>query len=106
MKTKKQKAFRHGEILLLSIDKLPKGLKLSSSKTLMKGSHGHDHTFNTGKFYPKQDGTTFGYLVAEGTSLLHEEHSPKVGQAKIPDGVYQLVKQQEYTPDGLIPVID
>lgn len=72
----------------------------------MVGSHGNNHSIDNGVFYKKQEGITFGYLEAKNTSLLHPEHSPKVGDAKIQDGYYQLIKQVEYTPDGLIPVVD
>lgn len=100
----KKQAYRHGEICLLKIDKLPKGLKESKTNVLMTGSHSNSHTFDKGKIYLKSDGKTFGYLVAKDTKLFHPEHSPK--GAKIKDGIYQLIKQQEYTPDGFKPVID
>lgn len=102
----KKKIWRHGELGFLKISKLPKGLKETKTNLLQKGSHGHDHTFINGKFYQYQDGFTFGYLVAKDTSLLHPEHSPNVGEALLPNGYYQLIKQTEYTPSGLIPVID
>lgn len=103
---KKLQCYRHGEIALLKISKLPKGLKETKTNVLMTGYHSNSHTFDKGKLYLKQDGQTFGYLVAKDTSLLHPEHSPKTGDAKLPDGVYQLIKQNEFTPDGLVPVID
>jgi len=104
--TKKQ-AYRHGEIVLLKVDKLPKGLELSKSKIIMKGSHGNNHEIDNGKLYfKKENDYVFGYLVAKNTNLLHPEHKDKSGKAKIKDGIYQLIKQQEYTPNGLIPVID
>lgn len=102
----KQQAYRHGEVLLLKIDKLPENLTPSKEKVFMVGSHGNNHSIDNGVFYKKQEGITFGYLEAKNTSLLHPEHSPKVGDAKIQDGYYQLIKQVEYTPDGLIPVVD
>lgn len=101
-----KKAYRHGEVLLLKIDKLPEDLKPSKEKVFMIGSHGNNHSIDKGILYFKTDGTTFGYLEAKDTSLVHPEHSPKSGKAKIEDGFYQLIKQQEYTPEGLIPVID
>lgn len=101
------KAYRHGEILLQKIDKLPKDLKASTSKVFMTGSHGHDHGIDNGVFYPKkEDDFTFGYLKAKDTSLFHPEHGDKNGKAKIKDGYYKLIKQNEYTPEGLVPVID
>jgi len=99
-----KQAYRHGEIALLKIDTLPKCLKQTKTNILMTGSHANSHTFNKGKIYLKEDGQTFGYLVAENTKLFHPEHSPK--GCKIKDGVYQLIKQQEFTPDGFKPVID
>lgn len=106
MQDKKQ-AYRHGEIMLLKVEKLPDGLTKSKEKTFMVGSHGHNHSIDKGELYlVKENEYVFGYLVAKGTSLLHPEHSPKVGDAKIKDGVYQLRKQQEYTPDGLVPIAD
>lgn len=102
----KQKAYRHGEIMLLKVSKLPAGLKISDQKTFMVGSHGNSHSVNQGKIYFKEDGISFGYLVAKDTILLHPEHKDETGGAKIPNGVYKLIKQQEYTPDGLIPIID
>lgn len=101
------KAFRHGEIAFVKISKLPKGLKETKTNLLMAGSHGNAHTFNTGKLYLKKENDfVFGYFIAKDTNLLHPEHSPKIGDAKLPDGIYQLIKQQEFTPAGLVPVID
>lgn len=101
-----KQAYRHGEVLLLKIDKLPDGLTKSNTNVFMVGSHGHNHSIDNGELYLQQDGTTHGYLIANNTSLIHPEHSPNVGDAKIEDGIYQIIKQQEYTPDGLKPVID
>ena len=106
----KIKAFRHGEIALLPIKKLPKGLKESKYKTLILGSHGNSHSIDNGKIYfVKENEFVFGYLVAKNTNLLHEEHGEGNGaikKAKLPDGIYQLIKQQEFTPSGLIPIVD
>ena len=96
--------YRHGEIGLFQIDKLPKGLKKTKTNVLMKGSHANSHTFDNGEIYLTNDGQLFGYLVAKDTKLFHPEHSPK--GCKIKDGIYKLIKQQEYTPDGFVPVLD
>jgi len=102
-----QKVYRHGEILLRKISKLPTGLKESKTNVIMSGSHANSHTFNNGKLYLKKENDfVFGYFRAKDTSLLHPEHSPKIGDAKIPDGNYELRKQQEHTPSGLVPIID
>jgi len=97
------KLFRHGDICGVKIDKLPEGLTETKTTILETGSHGHNHYIDKGKVYFKKDGEhIFGYLVAKDTTLNHEEHK----DIKLDDGIYQLRKQTEYTPVGLIPVID
>lgn len=103
IQTDKNIAYRHGECCILKIDKLPKEAKATKEKVFARGSRGHDHSISSGILY-KKDGKQ--YLKAENTNLLHPEHSPKVGDAKIEDGFYQIIGQVEYTPDGLVPVID
>lgn len=102
-----KQAYRHGEILFVKIKSLPKGLEEVKTKEIVKGQTGNSHTFDKGKIYFKNvDDNVFGYFVAKGTSLLHPEHSPNVGDAQIPNGIYELRKQVEFTPSGLQPVID
>ncbi len=106
----KQKVYRHGEIALIKIAKLPKGLISVDTKVLMQGSHGNNHCFDNGVFYPSKNGNyVFGYLAANNTTLQHPEHgkgASKIKLASIPNGIYELRKQQEHTPEGLKPIID
>ena len=109
MKTLKN--YRHGDMCLIGIEKLPEGLKASKSKVLMVGSGNNNHSISQGKFYPKDRGITIGYLKAEDTELLHKDHGEKVEgrkllAAKIDDGIYRVVKQQEDTHEGMVPVED
>lgn len=104
---KKKQMWRHGEIGLLKIDSLPTGLELSNTKIIMTGSHGNNHSIDNGELYfTTENNFAFGYLVAKDTSLYHPEHKDETGKVKIEDGIYQLIKQNEYTPDGLVPIID
>ena len=94
---------RQGDLVLKKVKKLPAGLKETKTKVLVTGSHGHDHTISQGKVYlQKVDTHVFGYLVAKNTVIDHPEH----GGMKLENGVYELRKQHEYTPAGLVPVID
>lgn len=94
---------RQGDLVLKKISKLPRGLELSKSLVMMRGSHGHDHYVDKGKIYFKQvDTYVMGYLVAKDSTLDHPEH----GGMKLTNGVYEIRKQQEFTPAGLVPVID
>ena len=104
---------RHGDLAFIGIDKLPEGLKLlSDSKVLMQGSGGHDHKYDNGEFYPKKENDfIIGYFVAKETTLYHPDHGEKVDgselrTAKIPDGFYELRRQNEETNDGMKPVLD
>jgi hypothetical protein len=97
-------AYRHGDVCLLRISSIPKEAKLSRSKVLMVGSHQNNHSFTGGKFYELSKDNVVGYLKAKDTKLFHPEHSPK--GVCLPNGVYEIRKQQEYTPTGLVPVID
>jgi hypothetical protein len=100
------KCWRHGEVAFCEIKKLPAKLKQADTKTIVRGSHGNSHSFDNGKLYFKKDGEhIIGYFVAKNTTLFHAEHG-KNGEAKLPDGVYEMRKQTEHTPAGLIPVVD
>ena len=99
------KVFRHGDLLLVKIAKLPTKLKQTTTKVILSGSHGHEHTFDNGKLYlSKVNEYTFGYFVAKDTKLFHSEHS-KNGIA-IPNGFYELRKPLEFINENLRPVID
>mgnify|MGYP007100098470 CR=1 FL=1 len=97
------KAYRHGEQLLKVIDSIPESVEKLKTKLFATGSHGNHHEIDNGTLYKDENGF---YLKAKNTSLLHPEHSPKVGDAKILDGNYQIIVQTEYTPEGLVPVVD
>ena len=103
------KMYRHGDMALEMIDKFPDGLKRQNTKVLMKGSHGHDHSFVNGNFYPKEEGTfVIGYFKAfDGCVLTHSEHGEgKNKTAKIPNGFYRVRKQNEIVADELRRVVD
>jgi len=106
----KKQLFRHGEIAFMKINELPEGLQKSDSKIIMKGSHGNDHSFDNGVLYPKPDSTyIFGFFEAKNTTLYHSEHGigdGKLKTAKLPDGFYELRKQNEFINNELKQIID
>lgn len=101
----KTKIYRHGEMGFVEVTKIPK-LTESKTNTFATGSHGNNHTFKGGKIYllEKPEQFIVGYFVAKDTKLFHPEHSPE--GCVLPNGKYEIRKQSEYTPSGLIPVID
>lgn len=104
------KTYRHGEILFVETKEIPKEAKLKNTTILMKGSGNNAHSFKGGKFFELTKGIVFGYFEAKNTTLLHKDHGNKKSdnllEAKLPDGIYELRKGQEFTPDGLKPIID
>ena len=100
------KNYRHGDIALIGVKTMPKGLKASDTNILMaKGSGGNDHTFSGGRFYPCIKGDNIiGYLKVKDTELFHVEHSPN--GVSIANGIYEVRKQNEFTIDGLSEVVD
>lgn len=105
------KLYRHGDLALVEIKKLPKGLVKSKTNILLAGNSGHNHSFDNGTFYEKVEGDYIkGYFVAKNTTLRHEDHGDtkngSVLEAKIEDGIYEVRGQVEKSHDGLKPVID
>ncbi len=102
--------YRHGDLALLQVNKMPKLKESKTNVLLQEGSGGHPHTFKGGKFYPDLKDLSLGFLVAEKTKLYHPEHGDKkVGslmEASIKDGIYQVIRQVEDTHEGLKPVVD
>jgi hypothetical protein len=112
MKTDSKKAFRHGEILFVETDNIPTNLTEHKTNTLLTGSGNNPHTFIGGTYYQVDapDDYIFGYFKANNTKLYHKEHGDKsvrgLLEAELPNGIYELRRQVEFTPAGLRPVID
>mgnify|MGYP007100110735 CR=1 FL=1 len=107
------KNFRHGDMILCQIEKLPEGLKgTAKKKVLHTGSSENNHSFDNGMFYPKKDGEfILGYFVAKKTTLFHPEHGKKIKgkrlrESQIEDGIYEVRRQNEITHVGMRPVED
>lgn len=105
--------YRHGDLGLIGIDKLPDDLIETKTNIIMKGSHGNNHIFQNGILYLKNvDQFVFGYFKAnDGCKLFHVEHGEIVEGnnlriANIEPGFYELRKQNEFTHDGMKQVID
>lgn len=106
------KNYRHGDLALCGIDKLPENLEVTKTNILMEGKTA-SHRFKNGDVYLKEvNEHVFGYFVAtKDTVLLHTDHGEavkgrKIKEAKVQKGVYELRRQTEDTNEGLKPVID
>lgn len=110
---KKQEFFRHGDVLLLKIEKLPEGGKPLPKPVLALGEvtgHSHHMEGGTAVLYevPSFDLEAFDLevtkvlRVAEESYLRHEEHKALA----IPAGDYAVIIQREYSPSGWTYVAD
>ena len=113
------KHYRHGDILLIKIDELPKNIKFKTKKdkVILKGEvTGHAHTLRgNAKILEKAEriinpsptgslpvrnlpmrSQVIGYaVVKEPTELIHEEHNT----ITLPVGTYEIKRQREYDSD-------
>ena len=102
--------YRHGDIALIGISKIPSNMKKTTTKVLHNGKS-NTHSFDNGAFYPKTEGIVIGFFQAKKTTLFHPEHGNEIKgknlkEAKIKDGAYEVRVQQEITHEGMKPVED
>jgi len=92
------KLYRHGDVLVGSVDKLPQGAKPRDGVTLAYGEvTGHSHRIadpNTAETFV-HDGTIYLRVKTATADLIHEEHNT----ITLPKGVYRVWIQREYEPD-------
>lgn len=113
------KQYRHGDILLIRIEELPKSKKFKTKKgkVILEGEvTGHAHRLKgNAKILEKAEriinpsptgslpvrnipmrSQIIGYaVVKEPTELIHEEHNT----ITIPAGIYEIRRQREYDAD-------
>jgi hypothetical protein len=97
--------FRHGDVLIQKVTKLPKGLKRLRHRTLAHGElTGHSHQIRENKQVTLWQSTAELFLQIEGphATVVHQEHAP----IEIPKGVYRVWRQREYTPQRIVVVRD
>jgi hypothetical protein len=101
------KQYRHGDLLITPATKKPKGkmkkTKQSKERVLAYGEvTGHAHRLDKGaKVEIAETGDAY-FSVEKSARLTHEEHGPIVFKA----GLYRVVRQREYTPEGSRTVAD
>ncbi len=102
-------AYRHGDVLLFKIDKLPKKAKQKKKDNLVLAEGevtGHAHRILSGAvLYSLLNEDTeerFLEVTAKTAPLTHEEHA----KIEVPEGCYKVLIQREYEPDGWREVYD
>lgn len=111
MTTTNNPPLRQGDVMLLPVSSMPKGLRRiepgpRGTVLALGESSGHAHRFAPGAavalFRPDDAGSGGWLVVDEPAALLHEEHTP----IDVPPGIYRLPVQVERTPEAVRRVED
>jgi len=108
--------FRQGDILIVKVDEIPKGLDLvpkdKGRDILAYGEvTGHAHAVKDSaksKLYVDTDSNDVDEMrlrflnITEETEIVHEEHD----SIPLGPGVYKVIRQVEYEPEGYKYVAD
>jgi hypothetical protein len=94
--------FRQGDVLIIRVASLPVGLTARQSKVIVAGEvTGHVHALEEGRLLENRWGEIF-LEVSQRTRVVHEEHRAIV----LEPGVYRVIRQREYAPEGIMDVED
>lgn len=94
--------FRQGDVMIESINKIPKAVKPKGNNILVHSdSTMHDHTLKTGKVYVDKIGDLFLDAPTD-TQIVHtEDHKP----INLPKGKYKIIRQKEYVMENMVKVV-
>jgi len=91
--------YRHGDILVERVDKLPKGAKIKKGNVIVSSSN--DHILEgKGKIY-ESDGNLYLKITGKA-NLNHSEHK----KIDLPVGVYKVIRQIEFNGYDSVVVED
>ena len=97
------KMYRHGDIFLREVNKLPVGAKKKQGRVIAEGeATGHKHKVKGDATLYEKDGVLYLAVEGETAPLTHQEHKT----IEIPKGNYEIIQQQEYTPEVWRMVVD
>jgi hypothetical protein len=88
---------RQGDLLIVKVSAIPGGAAKRDSRVLAEGeATGHMHELTGGEVYEKNGTLYFTVNEEKAISLTHPEH----GALTFEPGVYKVVRQREYEPNG------
>lgn len=102
--------YRHGDLLIQSIEEIPSGLQEKKDLVLLEGeTTGHMHTLNKGIVYLPVEAPSLnndflaGFIeLKEDATLTHQEHEAIV----LAPGKYKFYQQREYDEQEDRAVVD
>ena len=97
--------FRHGDVLIQKVSKLPADVRRLRHRTLAHGElTGHSHQIQESHGVALWESLSDLFLEIESphATVVHQEHAP----IEIPAGIYRVWRQREYTPERIVVVRD
>jgi hypothetical protein len=99
------KQFRHGDVIIQQVEHLPANPQPLPHVILAHGElTGHSHAVAPaagGKLFQSAHGM-YLQISADGLKVVHEEHA----SIALPQGVYRVWRQREYSPEEIRIVRD
>lgn len=87
--------YRHGDVLIQRVDRIPEEAKRSREKCLAEGeATGHAHRLEGPGTLYLRDGEMFLRAPKGGCAVIHQEHA----RIELPAGDYRVWIQREYQP--------
>ena len=91
----KRKPYRHGDVLLVPVDEIPRDFVPKRDNKLAEGEKtGHYHGVVDGEVLER--GGELMLRAFENTKLYHQEHSPDPETYPVAEGFYRVLIQREY----------
>lgn len=97
--------WRHGDVLIAATPQIPEQARRRAGSVLAHGEiTGHSHRFADPAAAElwEHGGQLFVRVTAPSATLIHEEHRA----LSLPQGVYRVWMQREYTPQAIRAVAD
>ena len=91
---KKPKLYRHGDLLIRQIDKIPESATPLSTSIIAHGENGNTHKLHGSQQVYETPDKQIHFEAKQDVSLKHQEHST----LKISKGNYVVVHEREYNP--------
>jgi hypothetical protein len=97
--------WRHGDVMVARTEEKPVDARRCAHVTLARGeATGHSHRVadpSTATLWQTAE-ELYLEVVADSATLVHQEHNP----ITLPQGLYRVWLQREYTPSAIRRVVD
>ena len=95
----KIKAVRHGEVLLVPVDKIPKGVGVKHTSFIVGHSEtGHHHVLESKTEFDVYDKAMLYIQLFQPADLVHQKSVNAHKTLTVPKGIYKIIHKQEYSP--------